>query len=176
MMMTNNTESLPAWLVSKLMDAGLSKQQAMSKTAAVVAEMLNTEDGKELIRLTNDKCQRLITKTTAELEKMRQTHIRLSEEVKGISDDILAIKESTEEWGELSDQKAKDAISLYSALLAVSKKYGSADIEGAGYMVYAYLGGQAARNIFTSNPQKDDVRGINSRDRSRDGLSGGYYV
>lgn len=171
-MMTNNTESLPAWLVSKLMDAGLSKQQAMSKTAAVVAETLNTEDGKELVRYTNDKCQRLITKTMAELEEMRKTHIRLSEEVKGISDDILAIKESTEEWGELSDQKAKDAISLYSALLAVSKKYGNADIEGAGYMVYAYLGGQAARNIFTGNPQKSDAKSATRLSGGIEGLPG----
>jgi hypothetical protein len=39
----------------------------------------------------------------------------------------------------------------------VSEKYTGADVVGAGYMVYAFLGGQAARINYSYEPN-DDAR------------------
>lgn len=149
--------NVPEWLVSELMGRGLTKAQARSKTTEVLIEMLNSEDNKELIKVTREKCEEMLRDTKNQLAEMKETHSKLSEEVKGISDAILAIKAANEEWGGISDQKAKDAISLYSALLEVGKKHGATDITGTGYIVYAFLGGQAARNIYPSSENEHVV-------------------
>lgn len=147
----------PEWLVSELMKRGLNKSQANAKSIATIAELLSSDNSKAAERLISDKCDFMIARAESELKKMRELHSKLSGEIESISSTILAIEKSQKEWGEISDQKAKDALSLYAALLAISKEYGGADIEGAGYMIYAFLGGQA-RRIFKSNPIRQETR------------------
>ena len=149
--MAANTD-LPEWLIRMLMAKGLTASQAKSRTAEVVAETLNTEDNKALLKLTRDQCNEMVTATQKRLTEMQELHKDLSDKVKSISDTILAIKNATDEYGEISDQKAKDAISFFAALLAIGEKYTGADVIGAGYMVYAYLGGQAARVTYPYEP------------------------
>jgi 3-phosphoglycerate kinase len=52
--------------------------------------------------------------------------------------------------GVITDEKARNVVALYAALLTMGEKAG-ADAEdavrNAGYVVYAYLGGQARRDI-----------------------------
>lgn len=154
-----DTFQTPEWLVSELMKRGLNKSQANAKSITTIAELLASDNGKAADRYVSDRCNFMIARAESELKKMRETHAKLSDEVESISKTILAIEKSQKEWGEISDQKAKNAISLYAALLAISKEYGGTDIEGAGYMVYAFLGGQA-RRIFESNPVKIERREI----------------
>ena len=148
-----DTFQTPEWLVSELMKRGLNKSQANGKSIATIAELLASDNSKAADRYVSDRCNFMISRAESELKKMRETHSKLASEVESISKTILAIEKSQKEWGEISDQKAKDAISLYAALLAVSKEYGGTDIGGAGYMVWAFLGGQA-RRIFESKPIK----------------------
>ena len=144
----------PEWLISKLVANGLSRTQAASQTAEIVIQTLNTDDNNDLIAYTKSKCDTMIRNTQSQISEMKATHEKLSNEVSEISNTILAIKSASEEWGGISDQRAKDAISLYSALLEVSKKHGATDITGASYIVYAYLGGD--KSVISKN-DKDRV-------------------
>jgi len=52
--------------------------------------------------------------------------------------------------GEITDDRAKNVVALYGALLSMNERAGAdtADsVRNAGYVVYAYLGGQAKREI-----------------------------
>lgn len=67
-----------------------------------------------------------------------------------ISRNLQALTEAQEKSGDLEDSRAKDTIALYSALISVAVKSGAdgaSAVENAGYILYAYLGGQAARNV-----------------------------
>ena len=53
--------------------------------------------------------------------------------------------------GEITDDRAKNVVALYGALLSMNERAGAdaADsVRNAGYVVYAYLGGQAKREIM----------------------------
>ena len=67
-----------------------------------------------------------------------------------------------QEFAEPKDQKAKDAISLYATMLSLGKRYGAQPetiVNNAGYVLYAYLGGQARREIT----QADFLKGNNTK-------------
>lgn len=69
------------------------------------------------------------------------------EEVAGT---LQALTEAQEEYGAVTEEKAKNAVALYAALISVAQKAGADGedaVQNAGYILYAYLGGQAARNI-----------------------------
>ena len=56
----------------------------------------------------------------------------------------------TKEHGSITDDRAKNVVALYGALLSMNERAGAdpADaVRNAGYVVYAYLGGQAKREI-----------------------------
>lgn len=62
-----------------------------------------------------------------------------------------AISESQKKYGIITEEKAKTVVALYAAILAMNEKVGSdpdTSIKNAGYIVYAYLGGQAKREII----------------------------
>lgn len=153
----SHTSNVPISLINQLTAKGLTVSQASSKAVEVAIEVLNTKDNQELLNLTHAMCDEMIRSTEKRLDEMDQLYKELSDKVKSVSDTILAIKSATEEYGDISDQKAKDAISFYAALLAVGEKYTGADVVGAGYMVYAFLGGQAARINYSYEPN-DDAR------------------
>ena len=52
--------------------------------------------------------------------------------------------------GEITDDRAKNVVALYGALLSMNERAGAdaADsVRNAGYVVYTYLGGPAKREI-----------------------------
>ena len=86
---------------------------------------------------------------------------------------LLALKEAENEYGKLNDEKARTAAALYCAILNMSlnakgeNARGTADVDNcittAGYVLYAFLGGQAKREInnndlFKSTPNKTEQR------------------
>lgn len=70
--------------------------------------------------------------------------------MKTISDTILAITKAQYDHGIITDEKAKNIVALFAALLNMNLKAGASGDDAArnaGYVVYAYLGGQAKREI-----------------------------
>ena len=140
-MLSNDTKE---WLVAQ----GLTKQQADSITADVTVRAFLAD---------NKDASLVLAEANAQVEMMRkivneaQAQLRnLKEELSATTDVILSIREAQEEHGAIADQRAKDALALYAALLNMNKKMGTNGLDAitpAGYMVYAYLGGQARRNI-----------------------------
>ena len=65
-----------------------------------------------------------------------------------MSDTLLALSEAQKEHGEVTEEKAKNLIALYGALLTMNEKCGADGpeaVNNASYVAYAYLGGQAKR-------------------------------
>jgi len=63
---------------------------------------------------------------------------------------IAVITEAQREHGAITDEKARNVVVLYAALIGMSEKAGADATEAVrngGYVLYAYLGGQAKREI-----------------------------
>lgn len=78
----------------------------------------------------------------------------LRSEMKQISETVLAVQEAQGKYGDVNSDKAREVIALYGALITMNKEAGAsggAAIANAGYIIYAYLGGQAKREIKFSD-------------------------
>ena len=130
----------------KLMAIGLTKQQASSATAEAVVNFLMNADEKTLIQEA-----RLQVKEMSDIViSLRKEYLVLKEKVETVAGVLLAIAEAQEEHGAFTDEKAKNAVALYAALLNMNERAGAkgeASVNNAGYVTYAYLGGQARRDI-----------------------------
>ena len=143
-------------LVRQLMAAGLNKQQATSVTAETLVRLLMPEDGKALIA----EAKRQVTEMQQLVDSLRSDYNSLQRKMQEVSDLLLAVKDAQSEYGAIGDEKAKNVVALYGALLSMNEKAGadaSESVRNAGYIVYAYLGGQAKREINTlpSTPQTE---------------------
>lgn len=133
-------------LIKQLMSAGLTKQQASSVTAETLVRLFMNEDGKILIK----EAQRQVSEMQALVSKLKSEYNELKQRIGSISDTLLAITDAQKEHGEITDEKAKNVVALYGALLAMNEHAGADagdSVRNAGYIVYAYLGGQAKREI-----------------------------
>ena len=133
-------------LIRRLISAGLTKQQASSTTAETLVRLFMPEDGKMLIR----EAKQQVAEMQATVEALRKEYDDLSAKIKQISDNVLAAIDAQKEFGSITDEKARNAIALYSALLGMNQRAGADGMEAvrnAGYIMYAYLGGQARRDI-----------------------------
>ena len=77
----------------------------------------------------------------------------ISSKIKQLSDNVLAAIEAQKEFGSITDEKARNAVALYSALLGMNLRAGADGTEAvrnAGYVMYAFLGGQAKREVSYS--------------------------
>ena len=104
------------------------------------------EDGKMLIR----EAKQQVAEMQATVKALRKEYDDLSAKIKQISDNVLAAIDAQKEFGSITDEKARNAIALYSALLGMNQRAGADGMEAvrnAGYIMYAYLGGQARRDI-----------------------------
>ena len=74
----------------------------------------------------------------------------LLQKIRDVSETLLSVAEAQKEHGSITDDRAKNVVALYGALLSMNERAGAdpADaVRNAGYVVYAYLGGQAKREI-----------------------------
>ena len=133
-------------LVRQLMAAGLSKQQASSVTAETLVRLFMKEDGKILIK----DAQRQVTEMQALVDGLKAEYDGLLQKIRDVSETLLSVAEAQKEHGSITDDRAKNVVALYGALLSMNERAGAepADaVRNAGYVVYAYLGGQAKREI-----------------------------
>lgn len=133
-------------LIKQLMAAGLNKQQASSVTAETLVRLFMKEDGKVLIK----EAQRQVSEMQALVNQLKAEYNGLMQKIGSVSETLLAISEAQKEHGEITDEKAKNVVALYGALLAMNENAGADandSVRNAGYVVYAYLGGQAKREI-----------------------------
>lgn len=133
-------------LVRQLMAAGLSKQQASSGTAETLVRLFMKEDGKILIK----EAQRQVTEMQALVDGLKAEYDSLLQKIRDVSETLLSVAEAQKEHGSITDDRAKNVVALYGALLSMNERAGAdpADaVRNAGYVVYAYLGGQAKREI-----------------------------
>lgn len=133
-------------LVRQLMAAGLSKQQASSVTAETLVRLFMKEDGKILIK----EAQRQVTEMQALVDGLKAEYDGLLQQFRQLSETLLSVTEAQKEHGSITDDRAKNVVALYGALLSMNERAGAepADaVRNAGYVVYAYLGGQAKREI-----------------------------
>ena len=133
-------------LVRQLMAAGLSKQQASSVTAETLVRLFMKEDGKILIK----EAQRQVTEMQALVDGLKAEYDGLMQQFHELSETLLSVTEAQKEHGSITDDRVKNVVALYGALLSMNERAGAepADaVRNAGYVVYAYLGGQAKREI-----------------------------
>ena len=81
----------------------------------------------------------------------------LRKKIESASDTLLATSEAQNEHGEVTEEKTKNLIALYGALLTMNEKCGAEGpeaVNNASYVAYAYLGGQAKREqIFVTEKE-----------------------
>ena len=133
-------------LIKSLMLAGLTKQQATSTTANTLVRLFMPEDGKMLLQ----EARQQVAEMQALVDRLKDEYTNLQGKLDSLSATLIAVSEAQEQHGSVTDEKARNIIALYGALLAMSQKAG-ADAEdavrNASYILYAYLGGQARRDI-----------------------------
>ena len=133
-------------LIKRLMLAGLTKQQATSTTANTLVRLFMPEDGKMLLQ----EAKQQVAEMQALVDRLKDEYTNLQGKLDSLSATLIAVSEAQEKHGSVTDEKARNIIALYGALLAMSQKAG-ADAEDAvrnvSYILYAYLGGQARRDI-----------------------------
>ena len=131
-------------MLVRLIQAGLTKQQANSVTADVVVNTCMPEEGKVLIAEANNQVSEM-KKMVSDLKKQ---YLELEAKIGKINEVLTSVLEAREEYGAITEEKARNTVALYAALLNMNKKAGASDdecISNAGYVTYAYLGGQARR-------------------------------
>lgn len=133
-------------LVRRLMAAGLTKQQANSVTAETLVNLFMNDDGKTLIA----EAKRQVAEMSKTVRLLTKDYEELKAKIDSIAGTLTTINEAQEQYGSVTDEKAKNIIALYAALLSMNRKAGSSgpdSVINAGYILYAYLGGQAKREI-----------------------------
>ena len=136
-------------LIRQLIAAGLSKQQAKSVLADKITNFYMNDDGKVLIA----EAKRQVEEMKAQVESLKRDYYELKQSMEQISSAIIGIQEAQDQFGTITDDKAKNIVALYAALLSMNQKAGatpSESVTNAGYTMYAYLGGQARREISYS--------------------------
>ena len=71
------------------------------------------EDGKMLIR----EAKQQVSEMQATVASLRKEYDNLTVKIKQLSDNVLAAIEAQKEFGSITDEKARNSIALYSALL-----------------------------------------------------------
>ena len=142
-------------LKERLMEAGLTKQQASSATAETLVRLFMSDDGKILIH----EAHQQVSEMQKLVIKLHHDYNTIMEKMGAVSDTILSITETQNEYGAITDEKAKNVVALYAALLNMNEKAGadgSDAVRNASYVVYDYLGGQAKRQITYMDNQQSN--------------------
>ena len=133
-------------MIRRLIEAGLTKQQASSVTAETLVNLFMPDDGKALIR----EAKLQVSEMQGMVNSLKKEYYDLKQKIEGLSSTLLAITEAQKEYGAVTDDQARNVVALYGALVSMGEKAGADPedaVRNAGYVVYAYLGGQAKREI-----------------------------
>lgn len=97
-----------------------------------------------------DECSLLVAEAERQVSEMKKMLFDLQKQYRGLADTILEIRKAQIEYGSITDNRAQNALALYASLMAINQKVGvmpEQSSESVGYILYAYLGGQAKREI-----------------------------
>ena len=133
-------------LIRMLIAAGLTKQQATSVTAETITKLYMNDDGKMLIA----EAKHQVDEMQETLRNLKADYYAIKAKMETISDNVLSVMDAQNKFGEITDEKAKTVIALYSAILSMNEKRGADPTEAvrnASFVLYAFLGGQARREI-----------------------------
>ena len=108
-------------LIRRLMFAGLTKQQATSTTANTLVRLFMPENGKMLIQ----EARQQVAEIKAHVDKLKGEYNELKGRLDSLSAFQIAVSEAQEQHGPVTDEKARNIIALYGALLAMSQKAGA---------------------------------------------------
>lgn len=110
-----------------------------------------------------DEMREAANNITQNATALRQRIHEYERKIETLGETLQPIIDAAQEYGSVTSEKARDALALYAALLKLNRATttdGVKAVEGASYVVYAFLGGQATRStVYTStNKQKPDKR------------------
>jgi hypothetical protein len=122
----------------------------MREKRKTLVKLFMPEDGKMLL----EEARRQVAEMQKTVNQLKMDYGELKKKIESVSDTMLAISEAQKEHGEVTEEKAKNLIALYGALLTMNEKCGAdrpEAVNNASYVAYAYLGGQAKREqIFVT--------------------------
>lgn len=140
-----------------LMAVGLSKQQATSTTAEAVINFMMNGDEKIILQ----EARNQVAEMQKILDDLRMDYSQLKLRIESISGVLIDIAKAQEEHGGFSDERARNAVALYGAIVNMNERAGArgeASVDNAGYVTYAYLGGQARREISYDASNDDNKK------------------
>lgn len=150
-------DGLSEGLQQYLMSCGLSKTQAESTTTRKLFEIFMNSDAKVLMAESRN-----VVHTMKECcAQTEADYLKLKNEIDEAGKAVKAITDAKEQFGEITDDKVKNTLVLYSAVLSMNEKAGAHGVDaitGASYIAYAYLGGQAKREITFSHDDNENYR------------------
>ena len=116
-------------IIKKLMDAGLTRAQAESKTANACIEAFMNDEWKVLIEESRARLNAmeksirdLATYATNRATQLANEYSNLKQRIEDASKILVAIDEAKERHGSVSEDKAKNALALYGAILEIKQK------------------------------------------------------
>lgn len=140
-------------MLNKLMNLGMTQQQANSKAVEILIDSGITEDDQEMLKEADRRLGAMEaqavngSRRVRELEvEVRNAELSLAKRIGEAESVFLAAKEAADEHGTLSTDTARETVALYGALIKMGGGSEQA-LKNAGYIVYAFLGGQAREVI-----------------------------
>lgn len=150
-------------LIRQLIAIGLTKTQARSVVAEKITNFYMNDDGNTLIA----EAKRQVEEMKAQVDSLKLDYQALKHSIEQVSSAILAVQEAQINFGAITDERAKNVVALYAALLSMNQKAGaspSESVTNAGYTMYAFLGGQAKREIsYSKEPTHNEPSTVSIR-------------
>lgn len=149
------TEETKNWLIE---EKGFTKQMVESTTAKKLFETFTEDDQKVIMFETVNKVNQMLEiheKAKDDFEAMMKEKekkiIGLSEQIEKLERSMIALKESENQYGKITDERALNAIALYDTVIRINERCGcdgTKTLEGASYIVWAYLAGETENVVM----------------------------
>lgn len=144
-------------IIKTLVNAGLTEQQAKTRTAELMIQM-NTPD---VMSVAVKNAEIELAKIRSDVNSARSRLDEIKAQCSEMSKTIRCVADAADKYGEITDEKAKTVVALYGVLLDMGEKLGcdcDRNLESIGYIMYAFLGGQAKcdQRYDGGNKRSDD--------------------
>lgn len=148
------TKELQAQLIQ---ETDLSKYQVNNATANALVDYFTSHDDK----LLKEEALRQAEESRKIVDSMQSDYETIKKQFEEIAFAIKEISETQDEFGALTDERAKNALTLFASLLRIIKKMQVDDADAVGstsYILYAYLGGQARQQVLLADKAETPKR------------------
>lgn len=134
-------------------EAGMTPTQANSAAVLKLLQWLTPETMKDIqenavnvFNQLNDKLNHELFLVRQERQQDAQNRIAIERELREFRNVLLEASKAEQDYGEALSEKRREVTALYGSLLQMGGDSEQA-LKNAGYIVYAYLGGQAREAI-----------------------------